>query len=160
MWRIAFATLNAPSVVVPPTAEARWFPNEDYYEERNQRLIMFGRQPKEEQSPEDFEVGDIMFPSDSEIEDGLEEDTELSKLSKKEQVSLDKNNPEIVNIVEKISGIISPYFIVIVGLVLSDDNFLLGLLLIAVGILSLLKISWRDILGVFLDIKDGLSSDD
>ena len=121
---------------------------------------MFGRQPKEEQSPEDFEVGDIMFPSDSEIEDGLEEDTKLSKLSKKEQASLDKNNPEIVNIVEKISGIISPYFIVIVGLVLSDDNFLLGLLLIAVGILSLLKISWQDILGVFLDIKDGFSSDD
>ena len=121
---------------------------------------MFGRQPKEEKSTEDFEVGDIMFPSESELEDASQDDTELSKVSKTEQASLDQNNPEIVNIVEKISAIISPYFIVIVGLILYDDNFLLGLLLIAVGILSLLKISWQDILGVFLDVKDGLTSDD
>ena len=127
---------------------------------KHQRLIMFGRQPKEEKSTEDFEVADIMFPSDSELEDTSQEDTELSKVSKREQASLDNNNPEIVNVVEKISGIVSPYFIVIVGLILYDDNFLLGLLLIAVGILSLLKISWQDIFGVFLDIKDGLTSDD
>ncbi|NCO74465.1 MAG: hypothetical protein GW795_10710 [Cyanobacteria bacterium] len=50
-----------------------------------------------------------------------------------------------VKLVEKISGILSPYFIVIVGLYLYDNNFLFGSILILVGILSLLKISYEDI---------------
>ena len=52
---------------------------------------------------------------------------------------------ELVNSVEKISRIASPYFIAIVGLSLYEDNFFLGTILIAVGILSLLKVSARDI---------------
>ncbi|BAQ64261.1 hypothetical protein [Geminocystis sp. NIES-3709] len=68
-----------------------------------------------------------------------------------------KNNPEsmtpelpneqqsILKLVEKISSILSPYFIVIVGLYLYDNNFLFGSILILVGILSLLKISYEDI---------------
>jgi hypothetical protein len=48
-------------------------------------------------------------------------------------------------LVEKISGILSPYFIVIAGLYLYDDNFFFGTILILVGILSLLKISYEDI---------------
>ncbi|WP_017294032.1 hypothetical protein [Geminocystis herdmanii] len=67
------------------------------------------------------------------------------------------NNPEyltpelpieqqsMVKLVEKISGILSPYFIVIVGLYLYDNNFLFGSILILVGILSLLKVSYEDI---------------
>ena len=121
---------------------------------------MFGRQPKEENSPENVEIPDIMFPSEAELENSSQDDTELSKVSKKEQPSTLKENPEIVTIVEKISAIVSPYFIVVVGLILSDDNFLLGLLLIAVGILALLKISLTDIIGLFIEIKDGLTSED
>ncbi|MDJ0842833.1 hypothetical protein [Crocosphaera sp.] len=121
---------------------------------------MFGRQPKEEKSPENIEIPEIMFPSESELEDSSQDDTELSKISKKEQASSIEENPEIVTIVEKISGVVSPYFIVVVGLILSDHNFLLGLLLIIVGILALLKISLTDIIGLFIEIKDGLTSDD
>ncbi|EAZ88200.1 hypothetical protein [Crocosphaera chwakensis] len=117
---------------------------------------MFGRQPKEE----NIEVPDVMFPSESEQEEATENYTELSKINNIEDSSIDEENPEVVTIVEKISGIVSPYFIVVVGLILSDDNFFLGLLLIAVGILSLLKISLTDIVGLFIEIKEGLTSDD
>ncbi|MDJ0579409.1 hypothetical protein [Crocosphaera sp.] len=121
---------------------------------------MFGRQPKEDQSPENMEIPDIMFPSESELEETAEDDTELSKITNRKQLSVTTENPEIVTIVEKISGIVSPYFIVVVGLILSDDNFLLGILLIAIGILSLLRISLTDIVEFFLDIKEGLTSDE
>ncbi len=121
---------------------------------------MFGRQPKEEQSQENMEIPDIMFPSESELLETAEDDTELSEISNRQQLGLTQETPEIVTIVEKISGIVSPYFIVVVGLILSDDNFLLGILLIAIGILSLLKISLMDIIEFFLDIKEGLTSDE
>ncbi|MGB5770995.1 MAG: hypothetical protein WBM32_14175 [Crocosphaera sp.] len=121
---------------------------------------MFGRQPKEDKTNENIEIPDIMFPSDSELEDASQDDTELSQITNKKSSKSNTDNPEVVNVVEKISAIISPYFIVVVGLVLSDDNFWLGLLLITVGILSLLKISWQDIIGVFGEVKDVFSSDD
>ncbi len=117
---------------------------------------MFGRQPKEE----NIEVPDIMFPSESELEEATEDDTELSQISNIEDSSIEENNPEVVTIVEKISNIVSPYFIVVVGLILADDNFFLGIILIAIGILSLLKISLTDIVALFLEIKEGLTSDD
>ena len=121
---------------------------------------MFGRQPKEDKSPENIEIPDIMFPSESELEEASGDDTELSQVSNKKSSSAIQENPEVVTIVEKVSGIVSPYFIVVVGLILSDDNFLLGILLIAIGILSLLKISLTDIVDFFLDIKEGLTSDE
>lgn len=72
----------------------------------------------------------------------------------------DLTSPEIVGVAEKISGIVSPYFIVIVGLLLYEENFLVGIILILSGILSLLKISWKDI-GDFLgNIKNSLGLDD
>ncbi|MEA5508729.1 hypothetical protein VB715_03025 [Crocosphaera sp. UHCC 0190] len=120
---------------------------------------MFGRQPKDNKPAENTEIPDIMFPSESEIEDAAQEDTELSKIQVNFQPQSELDNPEVVNVVEKISGIVSPYFIVVVGLVLYEDNFWLGLLLITVGILSLLKISWGDITGFFREIKDVFSSD-
>ena len=55
------------------------------------------------------------------------------------------DEPEIVQIVEKISGILSPYFIVLVGLLLHKETGFIGTVLIFIGILSLLKISWQDI---------------
>ncbi|ACB53983.1 unknown [Crocosphaera subtropica ATCC 51142] len=121
---------------------------------------MFGRQPKEENSTDNIEVPDIMFPSESELEEASQDDTELSKITNRQESSIDEENPEVVTIVERISAIVSPYFIVVVGLILSDDNFWLGLLLIAVGILSLLKISLTDIVGLFIEIKEGFTSDD
>lgn len=60
----------------------------------------------------------------------------------------------IVKLVEKISGILSPYFIVIVGLYLYDDNFLFGSILILTGVLSLLKISYDDIWQWIKKIKE------
>jgi len=70
------------------------------------------------------------------------EDTELS-LGQPTMSKID-NTPESVQVVEKISNILSPYFIVIVGLFLYDSNFLIGTALIFVGIFSLLKLSWQD----------------
>ncbi|MGL5033122.1 MAG: hypothetical protein ACRC6M_04895 [Microcystaceae cyanobacterium] len=64
------------------------------------------------------------------------------------------NSPEIVNLVEKISGILSPYFIVLVGLFLYDSNVLIGTILIFIGIFSLLKLSWQDIQGIIEKIKN------
>lgn len=57
----------------------------------------------------------------------------------------EQKTTESVQIVEKISTIISPYFIVIVGLFLADSNFLIGITLVLVGVFSLLKLSWQDI---------------
>jgi hypothetical protein len=64
-----------------------------------------------------------------------------------------------VKLVEKISGILSPYFIVIVGLYLYDNNFLFGSILILVGILSLLKVSYEDIWEWIEKIKSLFSQD-
>lgn len=63
--------------------------------------------------------------------------------TKKEIESIE--NSELVNSIEKISRIASPYFIAIVGLSLHEDNFFLGTILITVGILSLLKVSAQDV---------------
>jgi hypothetical protein len=57
----------------------------------------------------------------------------------------EQNQTETVQMVEKVSAILSPYFIVIVGLFLADSNFLIGIALVFVGIFSLLKLSWQDI---------------
>lgn len=66
---------------------------------------------------------------------------------------LPQEQQSIVKLIEKISGILSPYFIVIVGLYLYDNNFLFGSILILVGILSLLKISYEDIWEAIEKIK-------
>jgi len=63
------------------------------------------------------------------------------------------DSPPLVKLVEKISGILSPYFIVIVGLYLCDNNFLFGSILILIGVLSLLKISYEDVLAWVEKIK-------
>lgn len=73
------------------------------------------------------------------------EDLMINNLSESLTPELEIKQQTTVKLVEKISGILSPYFIVIVGLYLYDNNFLFGSILILVGILSLLKISYEDI---------------
>ncbi|MBL1210926.1 hypothetical protein [Geminocystis sp. GBBB08] len=92
---------------------------------------MFSKNNPEKQS-NNPKVEDLMINNTSE---SLK--TELSEIEQQPTVKL----------VEKISSILSPYFVVIVGLYLYDNNFLFGTILILVGILSLLKISYEDIGG-------------
>lgn len=72
---------------------------------------------------------------------------------------IEAEQPATVKLVEKISGILSPYFIVIVGLYLYDDNFFFGGILILIGILSLLKISYQDIWRGIDKVKNLLTQD-
>jgi hypothetical protein len=65
--------------------------------------------------------------------------------------------PEVVKTVEKISNIITPYFIALLGLYLSDKNFLIGIILITVALISLLKISPEKIKIWIEDLKKLLS---
>lgn len=69
---------------------------------------MFGRQAKENKPEETSDMADIMFPSESEIEEASQADTEISEVTINAPPKTAVNNPEIVNIVEKISGIVSP----------------------------------------------------
>lgn len=57
----------------------------------------------------------------------------------------DSDKPELVNNVEKISRIVAPYFIALIGLSLYGENFLIGTILIATGIVSLFKVSTKDV---------------
>lgn len=68
-----------------------------------------------------------------------------------------ENNPEIVNVIEKISSIVSPYFIAIVGLYLYDRNIIIGFLLITLGMISLLKITFQDLEQLLIKIKNFFS---
>jgi len=98
---------------------------------------MFGKPPRETNPTDNSDLLDVMLSS----ERSPEETKEIQLFD-----SAQENPPEVVNTVEKISRIVSPYFIVIVGLILYDSNFLIGSILIIVGILSLLKVTWQDII--------------
>lgn len=115
---------------------------------------MFSKGSKEDQSakPNDNpnpKVSDFTIPNQK-INNPNPQKMPSSPLTTN-QVELEQ--PQLVKLVEKISGILSPYFIVIVGLYLYDNNFLFGSLLILIGILSLLKVSYQDILGWIEQIK-------
>jgi Na+/citrate or Na+/malate symporter len=92
---------------------------------------MFSKQPKESSKSDNNELQKL-------VENTVENLTETENTEP-------ETKTELVNLVEKISGIVSPYFIVLVGLILSDDNFFFGTILIIVGIISLLKITPKDI---------------
>ena len=88
------------------------------------------------------------------------EDLIINSSSESLEKPLEEIEPQpAVKLVEKISGILSPYFIVIVGLYLYDNNFLFGSILILLGILSLLKISYEDILQWIEKIKSLFNQD-
>ncbi len=104
---------------------------------------MFGKSPREPQKPTMSDLQDIeLSPPPADNLDSPQ-DTIL------QQGKIIEEN-ELVSTVEKISRIVSPYFIAIVGLSLYENNFLIGTILILLGILALLRISPQD-LGDFLE---------
>jgi hypothetical protein len=101
---------------------------------------MFGKSSPKPQPQEQIDLQDINSSLKASLskENREEQNTVL-------QTESDLAKSELVNTVEKISRIVSPYFIVVVGLSLSEKNFLLGTILIILGILSLLKVSTEDV---------------
>lgn len=93
-----------------------------------------------------------------EIEDLIMTDVKGSQLEITEE--LPEEQSSIVKLVEKISGILSPYFIVVVGLFLYENNFFFGTILIIIGIFSLLKVSYEDILEWIIQIKSFFSDNE
>ena len=115
---------------------------------------MFGKEPEENQQSYPADLQDVTFTPDTsmaEIE-AKQQDTELTELTELESQP-NSEKPELVNAVEKISGIISPYFIVLVGLLLYENNFVIGTILIVIGIIFLLKFSWKDVVKFLEEIK-------
>lgn len=104
---------------------------------------MFGKSPREPEKPTMSDLKDIKLSPPASTNLTSPQDTLLQT----EEIIEDK---EVVYTVERISRIVSPYFIAIVGLTLYKDNFLIGTILILVGILSLLKVSTKDV-GNFLE---------
>jgi hypothetical protein len=108
---------------------------------------MFGK-PSRESKPEETPETKVFDPS-SPNNLVVEQDKKTSlPLTQPEAITTESEiseTSELVNTVEKISRIIAPYFIAIAGLVLYEDNFLLGTILIGVGILALLKVSTQDV---------------
>jgi hypothetical protein len=110
---------------------------------------MFGKSPREPQKPTVSDLQDIkLAPPPTTANVNSPQDTLLQ--TKTEVIETN----ELVVTVEKISRIVSPYFLVLVGLALYDNNFLIGTILIVVGILSLLKVTTKDV-GNFLDWLKG-----
>jgi hypothetical protein len=122
---------------------------------------MFGRQPKETKPSDPSDLLDVTIGSQPpKVEEKLEKKSGEIKLFDSFEQETIEQQPEVINTVEKISKIISPYFIVIVGLSLYENNFLIGTALIAIGILSLLKVSWQDIVMFIETIKSIFVSTD
>lgn len=125
---------------------------------------MFGKPSRETPKPEtapqtnqSFEetskplssaIPELKLPENFVLDSDRPETKSLAKTKDSLSISktrMETENSELVNSVEKISRIASPYFIAIVGLSLYEDNFFLGTILITVGILSLLKVSAKDV---------------
>ena len=124
--------------------------------------IMFGKSSRETTKSEIPNVPEVELDSDlnlkSDFSPNLPFSESLPEISQPEYSKV--VNSELVNNVEKISRIISPYFIVIVGLSLYEDNFLIGGILIILGILSLFKVSLQDVNNAFNSVKNFLGLGD
>ena len=107
---------------------------------------MFGKSPREPQKPSMSDLKDIQLSPPTSVNLNSPQDTLLQT----ENIVVDVEQNELVSTIEKISRIVSPYFVAIVGLSLYENNFLIGTILILVGILSLLKVSTKDV-GDFLE---------
>ena len=99
---------------------------------------MFGKSPREPQKPTMSDLQDIKLSPPTTTNLNSPQNTVLQT----EEIDTDN---ELVSTVERISRIVSPYFVAIVGLALYEKNFLIGTILILVGILSLLKVSTQDV---------------
>ena len=109
---------------------------------------MFGKTPRESENQDQFNFPNVNLQSDRPGEVYQEsQDTVLQSEPEKSELVLN---------FEKISRIISPYFIVLIGVALYDRNFLIGLILIVTGILYLLKVSTKDIAKAWDWAKDTL----
>ena len=120
----------------------------------SQKKLMFGQSPKNIEDNDTSDLESILFSQESE-----QSEIDMAINDTESTLSNSHNQPEIVNVVEKISGILSPYFIVLVGLFLYENNFFIGTLLIFVGIFSLLKLSWKDIKILLDQIQKFFKSD-
>lgn len=117
---------------------------------------MFGKPPPEEINPPMPELSEVIAPEGT----GLAKNNDDTELTNSMKALKPDDRAETARVVEKISGILSPYFIVLVGLILYDENFLFGSILIVTGILSLLKVSRSDITDAIAKIKASFSSPD
>lgn len=107
---------------------------------------MFGKSPREPQKPTMSDLKDIKLSPPTVPNRANITPTQDTRLQTEEIIE----DKELVSTVERISRIVSPYFIAIVGLALYESNFLLGTIFILVGVLSLLKVSTNDV-GNFLE---------
>ena len=105
---------------------------------------MFGKSPREPQKPTISDLKDIKLTPPTTDNLASPQDTLLQT-----ETEVVESN-ELVSTVEKISRIASPYFVAIVGLSLYRENFFIGTILISIGILSLLKVTTKD-MGIFLE---------
>ena len=107
---------------------------------------MFGKSPREPQKPTMSDLKDIKLSPPKMPQAANLTPVQDTLLQTPETLE----DRELVSTVERISRIASPYFIAIVGLALYESNFLLGTVFILVGILSLLKVTTKDV-GNFLE---------
>lgn len=120
---------------------------------------MFGKRPQEENPPDPTEFFDMMMSSELAKMEEKPEQIELFDSVKEEPEELIEKSETVRN-VEQISKIVSPYFIVLVGLILYEKNFFFGTIAIAIGIVSLLKFSRRDFTNFLNYIKEFFSSNE
>ena len=116
---------------------------------------MFGKS-RETRKSETPEIPDLKLPENFALDNKVKPPNPLTAktpnvvtVPEKKEVN-ESETSELVNNIEKISRIVSPYFIAVVGLSLYEENFFLGTILISVGILSLLKVTAKDV-AVFLE---------
>ncbi|MFM7787055.1 MAG: hypothetical protein ACKO90_02410, partial [Microcystis panniformis] len=93
---------------------------------------MFGKPAKEPNPPEVKDLQEVMFS----IKQNLEPDQDKTDIN-----LVETPTPEVVTVVENISKILSPYFIVLVGLFLYDRNSFIGFLLVFAGVLAIFGVS-------------------
>jgi len=107
---------------------------------------MFGKSPREPQKPTKSDLKDIkLSPPTIPTIPTIPTATNITTPQDTLLQSADIEDQELVSTVERISRIVSPYFIAIIGLALYESNFLLGTIFILVGVLSLLKVSTNDV---------------
>ncbi|WP_013321944.1 hypothetical protein [Gloeothece verrucosa] len=106
---------------------------------------MFGRKPKEENFSESSELSEGMLSPETRLDLDIQPQNDLDLFPESVISRPQEPVPEVVTVIDKLSGILSPYFIVIVGLYLYKENFLIGFTLITIGVFSLLKISLKDV---------------
>ncbi|MEG3437639.1 hypothetical protein V0288_10960 [Pannus brasiliensis CCIBt3594] len=105
---------------------------------------MFGKPPKEPKPPEVKDLPDVVFP--------IKQNSPTNESTIENEI-VPVPQPEVVTVTEKISQILSPYFIVLVGLFLYDRNGFIGFILISAGVLSIFGFPWNNLPKFIEEIK-------